>query len=217
MNVSFPKCNQAGTEFVISTTDDLQEKVNYLSEDFPVAIFTQTYHHAASDSTPFHWHNELQLNWVSEGELEYCINGDSLRLSGDHGRDRPSGYHHRRKTGRSEKSRRHTGLRESSDHGGPRSRRHRPPPHGGRHPPRDGAGARRGLPARQHGPHRGPTRGHARGLCKESRRGHLDGRGQHHGAHAVSQKGQPHHARRQPHPRRGRGRANAGLCRPHAA
>jgi len=47
MNVSFPKCNQAGTEFVISTTDDLQEKVNYLSEDFPVAIFTQTYHHAA--------------------------------------------------------------------------------------------------------------------------------------------------------------------------
>ena len=51
--------------------------------DFPVAIFTQTYHHAASDSTPFHWHNELQLNWVSEGELEYCINGDSLRLSGD--------------------------------------------------------------------------------------------------------------------------------------
>ena len=44
MNVSFPKCNQAGTEFVISTTDDLQEKVNYLSEDFPVAIFTHTYH-----------------------------------------------------------------------------------------------------------------------------------------------------------------------------
>jgi hypothetical protein len=48
MNVSFPKCNQAGTVFVISTTDDLQEKVNYLSEDFPVAIFTQTYHHAAT-------------------------------------------------------------------------------------------------------------------------------------------------------------------------
>lgn len=38
MNVSFPKCNQAGTEFVISTTDELQEKVNYLSEDFPVSI-----------------------------------------------------------------------------------------------------------------------------------------------------------------------------------
>ncbi len=51
-----------------------------------------------------------------------------LRLSGDHGRDRPSGYHHRRKTGRSEKSRRHTGVRQSSDHGGSRPLRHRPPP-----------------------------------------------------------------------------------------
>ena len=164
MNVSFPKCNQAGTEFVISTTDDLQEKVNYLSEDFPVAIFTQTYHHAASDSTPFHWHNELQLNWVSEGELEYCINGDSLRLSGDHGRDRPSGYHHRRKTGRSEKSRRHTGLRESSDHGGSRPRRHRPPPclcgYGAGH----GAGAGLPVPPRQHGPHRRSAGGYTGGL-----------------------------------------------------
>ena len=90
-------------------------------------------------------------------------------------------------------------------------------PHGGLHPPRVGAVARRQLPARLHGFDRGSARGHARGLCQESRRGHLDGRGQHHGAHAVAQKGQPHHARRQPHPRRGRGRANAGLCRPHAA
>ena len=65
MNVSFPKCNQAGTEFVISTTDDLQEKVNYLSEDFPVAIFTQTYHHAASDSTPFHWHNAVSYTHLT--------------------------------------------------------------------------------------------------------------------------------------------------------
>ena len=83
MSISFPKCNQAGTEFVISTTDDMQEKVHYLSEDFPISIFSQNYHAAAGDSTPFHWHDELQLNWVSEGELEYCINGDSLRLSGD--------------------------------------------------------------------------------------------------------------------------------------
>ncbi len=83
MSISFPKCNQAGRSFVISTTDDMQEKVHYLSEDFPISIFSQNYHTAAGDSTPFHWHDELQLNWVSEGELEYCINGDSLRLSGD--------------------------------------------------------------------------------------------------------------------------------------
>ena len=83
MNISFPECNQAGRSFVISTTDDLQEKVNYLSEDFPISIFSQNYHAVAGDATPFHWHDELQLNWVISGELEYCINGDTVRLSGD--------------------------------------------------------------------------------------------------------------------------------------
>ena len=89
MNVSFLKCNQAGTEFVISTTDDLQEKVNYLSEDFPVSIFTQTYHHAARDSTPFHWHNELQLNWVFQGELDkiLLVKGHQLHSSRTTGKD----------------------------------------------------------------------------------------------------------------------------------
>ena len=83
MNISFPECNQSGRSFVISTTDDLQEKVNYLSEDFPISIFSQNYHAVAGDATPFHWHDELQLNWVISGELEYCINGDTVRLSGD--------------------------------------------------------------------------------------------------------------------------------------
>ncbi len=83
MSISLPKCNQAGTEFVISTTDDMQEIVNYLSEDFPISIFSQSYQSAAGDSTPFHWHDELQLNWVMKGELEYCVNGDTFRLSGD--------------------------------------------------------------------------------------------------------------------------------------
>ncbi len=83
MNISYPECNQAGRSFVISTTDDMQEKAHYLSEDFPVSVFSQNYHAAAGDSTPFHWHDELQLNWVVSGELEYCINGDTVRLSGD--------------------------------------------------------------------------------------------------------------------------------------
>lgn len=83
MSISFPKCNQAGRSFVISTTDDMQEKVHYLSDDFPISIFSQNYHASAGDSTPFHWHDELQLNWVISGELEYCVNGDTVRLSGD--------------------------------------------------------------------------------------------------------------------------------------
>ena len=45
-----------------------------------------------------------------------------------------------------------------------------------------------------YGPYRRSSRGHARGLPPQPRRGALHGRGQHHRPHAVPQKGQPHHA-----------------------
>ncbi|MCC8127546.1 MAG: AraC family transcriptional regulator [Clostridiales bacterium] len=80
MSDSFPKCNQAGIEFVISTNDSLQENVLFLSDHFPVAMYTQHYSHAASDYVPPHWHNEMQLIWVSEGKLAYSVNGDSFDL-----------------------------------------------------------------------------------------------------------------------------------------
>lgn len=83
MSASFPKCNQAGIEFVISTNEELREESMFLSEEFPIAMYTQNFVHAASDSIPFHWHDELQISWISEGELEYCINGDKFRLGSD--------------------------------------------------------------------------------------------------------------------------------------
>lgn len=83
MSMSFPKCNQAGIEFVISTNGELQEESKFLSEEFPIAMYTQNFNHAASDSIPFHWHDELQITWISDGELEYCINGDKFRLRSD--------------------------------------------------------------------------------------------------------------------------------------
>lgn len=55
----------------------------FLSEEFPIAMYTQNFIHAASDSIPFHWHDELQITWISEGELEYCINGDKFKLGSD--------------------------------------------------------------------------------------------------------------------------------------
>lgn len=36
-----------------------------------------------SDHVPFHWHDELQMSWVFEGELEFCINGDKFLLASD--------------------------------------------------------------------------------------------------------------------------------------
>ncbi len=83
MNSSFPKSNQAGLEFVISTTEELQENIMFLSTDFPIAMFTQSYRHGASDHIPFHWHDGLQITWVSEGALEHRINGDTFHLTGD--------------------------------------------------------------------------------------------------------------------------------------
>nr|WP_314464762.1 AraC family transcriptional regulator [uncultured Clostridium sp.] len=83
MNASFPKANQAGIEFVISTNKELQENIMFLSNEFPIAMFTQSYHHATSDHIPFHWHDGLQITWVYEGELEHCINGDTFHLTGD--------------------------------------------------------------------------------------------------------------------------------------
>ena len=83
MSASFQKCNQAGIEFVISTNEELREESMFLSEEFPIAMYTQNFIHAASDSIPFHWHDELQITWISEGELEYCINGDKFKLGSD--------------------------------------------------------------------------------------------------------------------------------------
>ena len=83
MSISFPKCNQGGIEFVISTNEELQEESKFLSEEFPIAMYTQNFNHAASDSIPFHWHDELQITCISDVELEYCISGDKFRLRSD--------------------------------------------------------------------------------------------------------------------------------------
>jgi YesN/AraC family two-component response regulator len=83
MNHSIAKSNQAGIEFVISMNEELQEEVMFLSDDFPISMYTQNFQHAASDYIPLHWHNELQMTWVFEGELEYYIDGDRFKLTSD--------------------------------------------------------------------------------------------------------------------------------------
>lgn len=83
MRVSYPTSNQAGIEFQISTGEDLREDLRFLSDDFPVAVYTQRFRFAAADQIPLHWHDNLQATWVCEGEVEYRINGDCFQLSGD--------------------------------------------------------------------------------------------------------------------------------------
>lgn len=40
MSRSIAKSNQAGRDFVISMNENLQEEVMFLSDDFPIAMFT---------------------------------------------------------------------------------------------------------------------------------------------------------------------------------
>lgn len=81
--ISFPKCNQASIEFYISTDEEMREALHYLSEDFPIAMYNQHFRFDASDQIPFHWHDDLQLSWVSTGEVEYQLHGDRFTIAGD--------------------------------------------------------------------------------------------------------------------------------------
>ncbi len=78
--VSYPTCRKPGVEFTISIDEDLREQVFLSSPDFPITMYTQSYSHEAADRIPFHWHDELQVVWVSQGALAYCIGGDTLSL-----------------------------------------------------------------------------------------------------------------------------------------
>ena len=77
---SYPKCSRSGVHFVISRNEDLSENVWFLSDDFPIAMFTQSYDHAACDQVPFHWHDEIQVIWVYQGCLTYQVNGHTFSL-----------------------------------------------------------------------------------------------------------------------------------------
>ena len=82
-HISFAKSNQAGIEFYVSLDEELRENIRFLSEDFPIAMYTQSFRHAAGDLIPFHWHEELQITWVAQWELAYCVNGEAFTLGSD--------------------------------------------------------------------------------------------------------------------------------------
>lgn len=83
MSSSFPTCSQNGVKFFLSTDQEFREHTVFLSEEFPISIYTQNFCYAASDSIPFHWHEEIQVTWVVSGVLETCINGETLQISGN--------------------------------------------------------------------------------------------------------------------------------------
>lgn len=83
MAVSFPRCDGIQGEFYLTVNDKLHEHIAPLSDDLPLAVYTQSYCHAAKEYIPLHWHSDVQLTWVYEGALDYTIEGESLALTPD--------------------------------------------------------------------------------------------------------------------------------------
>ena len=78
MNESLPKSSSGNIDGVIlMNKKDLKEQLQFFSDEFHISMYTQTYIHTKGDHIPFHWHDQLQITWVYEGTLEYCVNGDS--------------------------------------------------------------------------------------------------------------------------------------------
>lgn len=60
MSRYLPQAKLRGNDFRISTDENLREQILSDEEDFPVALYTQYFCHAARDEVPFHWHeNDL--------------------------------------------------------------------------------------------------------------------------------------------------------------
>lgn len=64
----------------INIDEQLEEHLNYRSIGFSIIPYTIEYIYDRYDFMPLHWHNELQINWVYEGELDFLINGDSVKV-----------------------------------------------------------------------------------------------------------------------------------------
>lgn len=76
----FASAIMGGELTTVQVDEDGQEKISYFSDDFSLMFFLQEFIHNRNDYIPFHWHEQLQLLWVYEGELEYNINGETIRI-----------------------------------------------------------------------------------------------------------------------------------------
>ncbi len=83
MDTSLPISRQAGTEFHVSTDEQRKDISVVFPPDYPVSVYTQRFRGETQDQIPLHWHEEMQLTWVCEGELDYSVGGDRFTLRPD--------------------------------------------------------------------------------------------------------------------------------------
>lgn len=65
---------------LIELKDDRSEKIRYDSPDYPVYIRRGVLSRYPNHAAPCHWHNDIELIAVLDGEMVYNVNGELSRL-----------------------------------------------------------------------------------------------------------------------------------------
>lgn len=65
----------------ININESLKENVMYRSVGFSIIPYVIEYNFKRHDFMPLHWHEELQISWVYEGELEFLIDGNAIQMN----------------------------------------------------------------------------------------------------------------------------------------
>ena len=65
---------------LIELKDDRSEKIRYDNPDYPVYIRRGTLSLYPNYAAPSHWHNDIELIAILDGEMNYNVNGEIIKL-----------------------------------------------------------------------------------------------------------------------------------------
>ena len=65
---------------LIELKDDRSEKLPYDNPDYPIYVRRGILSHYPNYAAPSHWHDDIELIAVLEGEMDYNVNGEIIKL-----------------------------------------------------------------------------------------------------------------------------------------
>lgn len=65
---------------LIELNDDYSEAIRYDRPDYPIYVRRGTLSHYPNYAAPSHWHDDVELIAVLDGEMDYNVNGDITTL-----------------------------------------------------------------------------------------------------------------------------------------
>ena len=70
---------------LIELKDDRSEKLPYDSPDYPIYIRRGVLSHYPNYAAPSHWHDDIELIAIMDGEMDYNVNGEIIKLQKNEG------------------------------------------------------------------------------------------------------------------------------------